>query len=105
MGADVETAAQIVSGGGVVALAILVWLTVRASDARVEKLLAEHAARMEKREARTADVMEAFVSILSRVEVRVGLDVPRRNTPVRGVAQRSRARDTDPEDEGEGDGL
>ena len=105
MGADVETAAQIVSGGGVVALAILVWLTVRASDTRVERILADHAREMEKRESRTADVMEAFVAVLSRVEVRVGLDVPRRHTPVRGVAARGRRpADTDPE-RGEGDGL
>lgn len=81
---EVEGVAAIVSSGGVVALALIVWLTLRG-----------HLQRMEKRESRTADMMEAFVAILSRVEVRVGLDVSRRRTPGRGAS-----RDTDPSEEG-----
>lgn len=86
---EAQWATGLISAGGVTALAVIVWLTLRA-----------HLRRMERREERTADAIHAFVEVLSRIEVRVGVDVPRRDTPARGLSVSVRRRtpiSTDPD--------
>jgi hypothetical protein len=79
---EAQWISSLVNSGGILALVIILLRQQR-----------DFQRSMEKRWDRISDVLSAFVEILSRIEVRVGVDIGRRKTPVPRPD-----RDTDPED-------
>jgi hypothetical protein len=79
---EAQWISSLVNSGGILALVVILLRQQR-----------DFQKSMEKRWDRISDVLSAFVEILSRIEVRVGVDIGRRKTPVPRPD-----RDTDPED-------